>query len=244
MRLTLRAAALVAGLLFCVPLHYLWTLLRLPPVWPQVFLAWAGRCAGLRVRIEGRPVRGRVLYAANHVTWLDILALGGAVPASFVAKDEVEGWPLVGWLAGLNQTIHVVRQARHARGQADQLRETLSRGRAIALFPEGTTDAGVETLPFRASLFASLYPALPGVLVQPVAIDYDEAGEEIAWVGEEGAGANAKRIFRRPGRIPVALRFLEPIDPATIGDRKALAAQAHAQVLAALKASVAPADPL
>lgn len=244
MRLTLRVAGLVAGLLFCVPLHYLWKLLGLRPIWPQVFLAYAGRCAGLKVRVEGQPLQGRILFAANHVSWLDILVLGGAAPVSFIAKDEVEGWPVIGWLASLNETIHVVRQARHARGQADQLRETLIRGRAVALFPEGTTDAGIETLPFRPSLFASLYPELPGVLVQPVAIDYDEVARDIAWVGDEGMGVNARRIFSRPGRIPVALRFLSPIDPATVPDRKALATQARDQVVAALEASVTAADPL
>jgi 1-acyl-sn-glycerol-3-phosphate acyltransferase len=76
------------------------------------------------------------------------------------------------------------------------------------------------------------------VKVQPVAIDYGEAAAEIAWVGAEPAGANAKRVVARPGSIPVVLRFLEPVDPHVAGDRKTLAARAQAEVVESL--GVAP----
>lgn len=245
MPLAFRVAAILAGMMFCVPLHYAWRLFGARSIWPQVFLAYAGRCVGLRVRIEGRPLLDHVLFAANHVTWLDILALGGATRAAFVSRDDVESWPMVGWLAGLNDTIFVVRQARReVRDQADELRAALAGGRAVALFPEGTTDAGHEMLPFRPSLFASLYPALPGVRVQPVAIEYGPLAETVAWVGEEGAGANAARVMALKGGIPVTLRFLDPVDPAAAGDRKILAAQTQAAVAAALGASASDGDGL
>jgi len=245
MRLALRAAAILAGFLFCLPLHYLWKLVAARSIWPQIFLAYAARCCGLRVRVEGAPLRGNVLFAANHVTWLDIVALGGATPTVFVARDDVEGWPGVGWAARLNDTIFVVRQARReVREQADALRGALGAGRAVTLFPEGTTEGGHEVLPFRPSLFASLFPALPDIRVQPVAIDYGPASDGAAWVGDEGYGVNAKRILSRPGTIPVTLRFLAPIDPHQAGDRKRLALQARDEIVAALGASAAGSDPL
>jgi lyso-ornithine lipid O-acyltransferase len=235
MRLTLRTIAIVLGLIVCVPLHFLWKLFRSRSPWPRRFLRFAGWCCGLRVRTEGRPLRDHVLFVSNHVTWLDIFALGGATGAAFVSRDDVERWPLVGWIAGLNDTIYVARHARReVHGQADRLRRTLQAGRAVALFPEGTTEGGHEILPFRASLFASLFPPIDGVRVQPIAIDYGELAEEIAWVGAEPAGANASRVVGRPGTIPVVLRFLEPVDPAAAGDRKTLAARARAEVVEAL----------
>lgn len=238
MRLWLRVAATAAGLIACVPLHYLWKLFGARPVWPQVYLAYAGRCLGLQVRIEGRPLRDRVLFVSNHVTWLDIFALGGATGAVFVSRDDVENWPVLGWFAGLNDTIYVARHARReVHGQADTLRRALLAGKAVALFPEGTTEGGHVVLPFRPSLLASLFPPLPGVRVQPVAIDYGGIAEEIAWVGAEPAGANARRVVSRRGRIPVTLRFLEPVDPHAASDRKTLAAQAQEEVVAALGAS-------
>lgn len=236
-------AAVAAGLIFCVPLHYLWKLLGARSIWPQVFLGYAGRCCGLRVRREGEPLRRHVLFAANHVTWLDILALGGAAPAIFVSRDDVEGWPLVGWLAGLNDTLYVARQSRReVHGQADRLRRALAAGRAVALFPEGTTDRAL--LPFRPSLFASLFPPLPGVRVQPVAIDYGDLADEVAWVGAEEAGSHARRVLARKGGIPVVLRFLEPVDPHRAGDRKTLAGLARSEVAEALAASEGAEQPL
>jgi len=244
-RLVARATAIVAGLCFCVPLHYLWKLFGARSIWPQIFLAYVARCCGLRVRVEGRPVREKVLVAANHVSWLDILALGGAAPVNFVARHDVEDWPAVGWVADINDTIYIARDVRSTvKGQADALRRALGQGRAVALFPEGTTEAARELLPFRASLFASLFPALDGVRVQPVAIDYGDAFDAVAWIGDEPCTLNAKRILSRPGTISVTLRFLEPIDPAEAGDRKRLAALSQAAVANALNASEAGSDPL
>jgi 1-acyl-sn-glycerol-3-phosphate acyltransferase len=228
------------GLIACLPFHYLWKLTRTRSPWPRLFLKWAGWCAGLRIRIEGRPLADHVLFVSNHVTWLDIFVLGSATGAAFVSRDDVEGWPLVGWVASLNDTIYVARHARReVHGQADRLRRTLQAGRPVALFPEGTTEGGHEVLPFRPSLFSSLFPPIAGVKVQPAAIDYGQAAAEIAWVGSEPAGVNAKRVVGRPGSIPVVLRFLKPIDPHAAGDRKTLAARAEAEVVEALGVGLA-----
>lgn len=239
-RLTFRAITIVAGFLTCVPLHYLWRLLGRRSPWPRRFLGWVGLAAGMRVTVVGKPLERDVLFAANHKSWLDILLLGGSAGAAFVAKEEVAGWPVVGWLARVNDSVFVARAERsNVRGQADALREALAVGRPVALFPEGTVSEPGETLPFRPSLFASLFPPLPDARVQPVAIDYGEAIADIAWIEDESTAANARRILSRPGTIQVTLHFLEPIDPHRSGDRKTLAATAEAEVLAALGASEA-----
>jgi 1-acyl-sn-glycerol-3-phosphate acyltransferase len=245
MRLILRVAGVAAALIPFVPLHYLWRLFSRRSPWPRLFLRWAGWCAGARLTASGQPLRDHVLFVANHVTWLDILVLGGATGAVFVSRDDVEKWPVAGWLAGMNDTIYVARHARReVHGQADSLRAALRGGKAVALFPEGTTEGGHEVLPFRPSLFASLFPPIPQVKVQPVAIDYGALAQEIAWVGDEPAGANAKRLLSRGGTIPVALHFLDPIDPNAAGDRKKLAADARSEVVEALGASEPAARPL
>jgi 1-acyl-sn-glycerol-3-phosphate acyltransferase len=245
MHLTLRVAAIVAGLIVCLPLHYAWKLFRLRSPWPRRFLRWVGRSAGMRARIIGTPLKSHVLFVSNHLSWLDIMLIAGASGAAFVSKDDVAGWPVIGWLAKLNNTIFVARSERNAvRGQAEALREVLAGGQPVALFPEGTTEGGLDVLPFRASLLASLFPPLPGLKVQPVALDYGEAGHDIAWVGKESAGANARRILSRSGSTPVTIRFLEPIDPARAGNRKALAAQSRQHILQALQGSAADADRL
>lgn len=243
-RMCLRLGAIGLGLLLFVPLHYAWKLRGRRSPWPQAFLGFAGRRCGLRVKVRGQPLDGAVLFAANHESWLDILAIGGATGAAFVAKDEIRAWPIVGWLAGLNATLYVVRHKRHeARAQADQVRDALAAGRPVALFPEGTIGEEAEVMPFRASLFASLYPPLDRAVVQPVALDYGHAWHDLAWIEGESTGANARRILSRPGTIPVGLTFLAPIDPHQAGDRKALAAAAREEIVAAL-ASAPASDPL
>lgn len=234
-RFAVRLSLIVAGLLFCLPFHYGTKLLRRPSLWPRRYLRWVGRSAGLRVIITGAPLSSHVLFVSNHESWLDIMGIAGATGAAFVSKAEVGRWPVVGWLAGLNDTVYVERADRKSVGsQADALRATLASGRPVALFPEGTIGDGPTVLPFRASLFAALFPPLPGVMVQPVAIDYGEAASAITWTGDEPASQNAKRVLARSGTIPVSIRFLEPIDPAKLRDRKALAERARSNIVAAL----------
>jgi 1-acyl-sn-glycerol-3-phosphate acyltransferase len=236
---------MAGGLLACLPLHFLWLAAGRRSPWPRLFLAWVGRSAGMRVRIEGTPLKGRVLFLANHQSWLDIMLIAGTSGAAFVSKDDVARWPLVGWLARLNHTVFVERSQRSAvRGQADSLRKALAGGQPVALFPEGTTEGGAAVLPFRASLLAALYPPVRGLLVQPVAIDYGPAASRIAWVGKEAALANARRVFSHQGSTPVTVRFLAPLDPGAFADRKLLARAAHAAVAKALNASGGGSDGL
>lgn len=244
-RLILRIAAIAFGLLVCVPLHYLSLAVLRRSRWPRRFLFWVGYSAGLRTRILGEPLRDNVLFVSNHLSWLDIMAIAGATGTAFVSKDDVARWPVIGWLARLNNTVFVARSERGAVGkQAEALRMALASGQPVALFPEGTTAGGTDVLPFRASLLASLFPPLAGVRVQPVALDYGAAGHEIAWLDGEEAGANTRRILSRAGPIPLTIRFLEPVEPAAVRDRKQLAAQARLEILDALAPSERAMEPL
>jgi 1-acyl-sn-glycerol-3-phosphate acyltransferase len=235
LRLARRIACLVAVLLFCLAGYGLERPFGRGERWVPRFLGLAARALGARVTISGRPLPRHVLIVANHVSWMDILVLGGATGAAFVSKDAVARWPVVGWLARIGGTIFIRRENRAAaRGQADALAQALASGRPAALFPEGTTGDGITLAPFRASLFAAVAPPPPGVRVQPVAILYGDAAAEIAWTEGESTGANARRLVARRGPLPVTLKFLDPIDPAAFGDRKAIAAAAEAAVAAAL----------
>lgn len=231
-----RRVALIALLLAIhVPLHGLWRLFGLRSPWPVRFLRYAGRAAGAEVQIVGRPVRSHVLLAANHLTWLDILILAGASGARFVAKDDVARWPFFGFLAGLNRTVYVARSKRgEVREQCEQLRTALAEGTPLALFAEGGTGDGTAIRPFRASLFAALLPPQPGVVLQPVAIDYGRDTPDIAWSGRGNSmGNEMMRVLGLPGRRKVTLRFLDPLHPAGWTDRKLLAAEACERVAAA-----------
>lgn len=213
--------------------------MRLPSRWPRRFLALAARSAGARVHVEGTPRRRDIFFIANHVSWLDILVLGGATGAAFISHDGVAGWPLVGWLARQNNTIFVARADRHGvRDQITALRAALEKHQPVALFPEGTTGDGGALLPFKPALLAGLMPPPRDLDIQPVWIDYGAAARDIAWHGEESAGANAKRLLERPGRLDVTLHFLDPFDPEDHPDRKAVADEARNRIMARQSAFV------
>jgi 1-acyl-sn-glycerol-3-phosphate acyltransferase len=219
--------------LACLPPHLIARALGRSP-WPRRFLAAAAWIVGARVRVAGEPIRPHTLLICNHVSWLDILVLGGATGTAFVSKDEL-GHPLIHWLADQNHTLYIRRS--HRRGSAEQagaIAAKLERPQPLALFPEGTTGPGSHLLPFRSALLEAVAPAPAGVEVRPVAIDYGPAAPEIGWHGERGKD-NVLRVLGRKGNLPTVVRVLPPLEPS--GDRKRLAALAHDRIAAALGAS-------
>jgi 1-acyl-sn-glycerol-3-phosphate acyltransferase len=232
--LSLRAAGLILLFLACLAPHQLskWLLGR--SRWPQRFLAAAAWIVGARCRVTGEPLAAHTLVIANHVTWLDILLLGGATGCAFVSKDNL-GHPLVHWLADQHHTLYIHRSKRSATAdQASAIAGALARAQPLALFPEGTTGPGDQLLPFRSALLAAVAPPPPGVTVRPVAIDYGPESSEVAWHGES-ARDNVLRILGRKGSLPVTLRLLPPLPPSA--DRKLLALDARERIGAALAAS-------
>jgi 1-acyl-sn-glycerol-3-phosphate acyltransferase len=238
-RIVRRALMLALPLLVFVPLHYLFRLFRAPSPWPRMFLGTAARAVGARVRRVGTPLRRDVFYVSNHLSWIDILALGGTSGTAFVAKAEIAASPIVGWLAGLNRTVYVKRENRlGVAEQINELRDALAENWAITVFPEGTTTDGKSLLPFKTPMLRVLEPPPPGVMVQPVMLFYGEIGEELRWVGVESGLNNARRALSRKGSFPLTVHFLEPFHPRDFPGRKAIAAESRRRIEEALVAAL------
>ena len=234
LRVGMRVVGLIGLFLSCLLPHLLskWFLGRSP--WPRRFLAAAAWIVGARVRMAGEPLRPHSLLICNHVSWLDILVLGGATDCAFVSKDQL-GHSLVHWMADQNRTLYIRRS--HRRGSADQARAiaaALERPQPLALFPEGMTGPGGHLLPFRSALLDAVAPAPSHVEVRPVAIDYGPASREIGWHGESGKD-NVLRVLGRKGPLPVIVHLLPALEQSK--DRKLLAHRAREQIAAALAAS-------
>ncbi|MCB2084135.1 MAG: 1-acyl-sn-glycerol-3-phosphate acyltransferase [Sphingomonadaceae bacterium] len=230
-----RVMALIGLLIVFVPLHYAWRIFAYGSPFPMLFLRYAGRVAGARTTRIGTPLRRDVFFVANHISWIDILTLAGASGTAFVAKHELSQVPVISWLCSLNRTVYVKREDRlGVAEQINALREALQDNWSVTVFPEGTTTDGQSLLPFKTSMMSVLEPPPPGVLVQPVLIDYGDVAEEIAWIGEEGGMNNARRILARKGSFELKLHFLEPFSPEEFRGRKAIGARARAAIEAAL----------
>ena len=234
-RLGLRALALIALIVVFVPLHYLYRVLSYGSPFPMLFLRYAARVCGAKVEVIGTYLKRDVFFVANHLSWIDILALAGASGTAFVAKAELAEAPVVGWLASLNRTVFVKRE--HRMGVAEQinaLKEALADNWSVTVFPEGTTTDGQSLLPFKTSMLSVLEPPPPGVLVQPVILDYGPVAEWIGWVGNESGVNNTKRVLARKGTFTVRLHYLEPFSPEDFRGRKAIGQESRRRIEEAL----------
>ncbi len=230
-----RIALMLGVLAILIVPHLLTKWIGLRTTIPNMYLGWTAWAAGLDVRVVGMPLRRDVLFVANHVSWFDILALGGAGRTAFVAKAEIGRWPIIGWLADQNHTVYVAREnRRQVTQQSAALADALAIGRPVALFAEGTTGDGNSLLPFRASLLAPAAPGPDALRVQPVALDYGRDARDYAWIDPESAGANARRLLSRRGRGLLTIRFLDPLPADLARDRKTAAAAARTRIAAAL----------
>jgi 1-acyl-sn-glycerol-3-phosphate acyltransferase len=234
-RLALRTLALIGLIAVFVPLHYLYRVVAYGSPFPMLFLRYAARVCGARVDVHGTHLKRDVFYVANHLSWVDILALAGASGTAFVAKAELAEAPVVGWLASLNRTVFVKRE--HRMGVAEQinaLKDALVDNWSVTVFPEGTTTDGQSLLPFKTSMLSVLEPPPPGVLVQPVVLDYGAVAEWIGWIGEESGVNNAKRVLSRKGTFRLRLYYLEPFSPEEFKGRKAISTEARRRIEEAL----------
>jgi 1-acyl-sn-glycerol-3-phosphate acyltransferase len=204
----------------------------------RVIRAWSAglmRVFGFRLRRVGTPLSGAAMFVANHVSWIDIETLHSQRMMGFVAKREIQSWPVVGWLAQRGETIF------HHRGSTESLggvlHEMLSRlrdGRSVGVFPEGGTRGGREIGPFHARIFLAAVEA--GVPVQPVALRYGEGGSAqhiVAFQPRESFFANFLRLLGEPARL-AEVHFLAPIAPGDAEGRRRIAELARSRIVAAM----------
>jgi 1-acyl-sn-glycerol-3-phosphate acyltransferase len=245
---TLRLAALVLWtVLLLVPALAIWLFRRRIPA--RLARGWNRGCcaiAGVEVRIVGVPDRrDALLLVANHVSYLDIIALASRLDAAFVAKAEVARWPGIGLIARLGRTVFVRRNAVHSARQCATLAGRLAAGDRLILFAEGTSSDGSRVLPFKSALFGALERPGSGrpVTIQPVTIAYRQfrgglaIGRSLracyAWYGDMALLPHLWQALGLPG-VLVELRFHEALPATAFASRKALAAHAERQVASGL----------
>lgn len=192
-----------------------------------------------RMRLSGTlPVFGQgVMVVCNHVSWLDIPTLNSIMPLRFVAKAEIRRWPVIGFLCAQAGTIFIRRGLRHAVHQVmHHLKEVMQSGALVGVFPEGTTSAGDELLPFHANLLQAALAA--GVPIVPVALRYrnaltGEVSEAPAYIGEMSILESLWRVLDSDGVI-AEVAYLDPILATPDMTRHDLARRAQAAIAQSL----------
>ncbi len=140
----------------------------------RLTLWWHGRLCrifGVQCTTKGEINSNATLFVVNHISWFDIPALGSKIPVHFLSKDEINSWPVIGWLARQTGTLYIKRGRQGAAEQSiNEISRTLNRGGHVIIFPEGTTTDGTSVRKFHSRLFQAAIDA--GIPVQPVALRY------------------------------------------------------------------------
>ena len=201
---------------------------RARAAWRRWTARAALRTAGVRLRTAGGPrlPDGGALVVANHLSWIDVLALDAVGPVRMLAKGEVAGWPVLGGLAVRAGALFVDRAGlRSLPGTVAETAAALRSGCVVGVFPEGTTWCGAAAGTFRRAAFQAAIDA--GVPVAPVAFVLRGPGGEPtragAFVGDQTLWDSLCRVLRSPGLV-CEMTLLPALPPHA--DRRALAAAA------------------
>ena len=195
--------------------------------WVRRWLRRLMRILGIRFQVHGEPVAGGQMIVCNHVSWLDIPLVGAALCSRFVAKSDIQHWPVAGWLASCTGVFYIRRGPGGSRPLLEKLGPWLRRGGSVVIFPEGTTTDGRQVLPFHARLFQGAIDA--GCPVQPLALRYGPAadGQQLApFIGDDDLVSHILRLLRAPG-LDAELHYGEPLLPGQGEDRQQLARRAE-----------------
>jgi 1-acyl-sn-glycerol-3-phosphate acyltransferase len=214
---------LLTALLNAVVAIYIFTLV---PEFVMRFLAWLLMRALYRLRIEGIeehvPDDGPALLVCNHVSFVDALLLGGAVPrpVRFVMYYKIFRIPGLSWLfrtagaipiAGSKEDPVIMQRA------FAEIDATLARGDLVGIFPEGGLTADGEIATFRPGVERIL--AARPVPVVPLAL---RGMWDSMWSRRESRGR--KMRLPRRFRAHVALVAAPPL-PAEQASAAALEAE-------------------
>lgn len=209
------------------------------PLEERVVRWWSGGLMwifGFRLQRYGQPLPGAVLFVANHVGWVDICVIHSQKMVGFVAKREIAGWPVVGWVASRGHTIfHQRGNTESLGGVMEEMVKRLQEQRPVAVFPEGRTRGGTEVGPFHARIFQAAVEA--GVPVQPIALRYGVRGDAqttVAFAPGESFAGNFLRLLGEPARRG-EVHFLEPIGSQDLEGRRRIAETSRARIVAVME---------
>lgn len=137
-----------------------------------VFMWFLIKLAGIKIVVHGKLEKHRpLMIVSNHISVFEIATFPSVFKGSFVAKKEMENWPLVGWVAKKFGVIFVDRRPSHAHDALAAVQKAVQSVKyPMIVFPEGTTTNGAYVKPFKSTLFNFVENS--NVMVQPMAMHY------------------------------------------------------------------------
>ena len=176
------------------------------------------KALGIKLDVATPPEHFHVsgtLVVANHVSWLDIFALSALYPSSFIAKQEISRWPVLGKMGRNAGTVFINRNSRKDIEPINKaVTAALQQGQNVSFFPEARTSNGEAVLPFKAALYQAAIDS--GSAIQSIALRYyDHQGRRTtapSYAGSMNLFRSLWRIVSMP-EIHVRVDFAKPLNP-------------------------------
>lgn len=159
----------------------------------QIIQNWLHRSAkiiGIDIQVQGELRKTPAFIVANHISWLDIIIISSVLPVSFLSKEEIRHWPIIGTLAAKAGTLFIHR-GRGSAEAIDLMNVKLSAGHNVVSFPEAKTTDGTLVEIFHPRLFASAIETR--CVVQPLALQYPTMSNPI-----QEDSANKSKYYMNP----------------------------------------------
>lgn len=214
-------------------------------VYPRAYHDFCRKLLGIKIIVEGEIERGKnIVYVGNHISYLDVQVLGSLLNASFIAKKEVESWPLFGILGKMGRTLYISRATADAAQATQMLADRLEEGLPLIVFAEGTSTNGMQVLPFKSSFFEIFLNK--EIKIQPFTISVLEVDghkadssilrDQYTWHGDMTLGPHLWNFAKSKGAI-VKVTFQKPILSSSFDNRKTLSTACYNGVVKGLDLS-------
>ena len=96
------------------------------------------------------------MFVSNHVSFIDIIVINSIMDIKFIAKSEIQKWPVIGRLAEKSGTIFIKKSDVGDNSIViDKIKSYINNKKRVALFPEGRIGDGVTIRKFHSKLFNS-----------------------------------------------------------------------------------------
>lgn len=154
----------------------------------------------IEVEVHGTIPREPALWVSNHISWLDVAVLGSGARIFFLAKAEVERWPILGKLAKGGGTLFIKRGSGDSIRIREQITEFLKQNIPVLFFPEATTTDGSKVKKVHGRLLGAAIEAQRPV--QVCVICYVNQNGELdlvaPFIGEMTFAEHVQRVLEMP----------------------------------------------